>query len=72
MARELLTVRETCREYGFPRDQLYALIRSGAIPALGGERRFLIPRRVIEDMLDAKVAEARRRRGAMSDYDDAA
>lgn len=71
MARELLTVRETCREYGFPRDQLYQLIRSGVIPALGGERRFLIPRRVIEDMLDAKVDESRRMRG-LADQQDAA
>lgn len=71
MARELLTVREACREYGFPRDQLYSLIRSGVIPALGGERRFLIPRRVIEDMLDAKVDESRRVRG-LADQQDAA
>ncbi len=66
MARELLTVREVCREYGFPRDQLYDLIRTGTVPALGGERRFLIPRRVIEDMLDAKVAEARKARGSQT------
>lgn len=69
MERELLTVPEVRSKYGFPRDWLYDLIRTGAIPVLGNKRRFLIPRRAIEELLDAKVAESRKVRGALGDHE---
>lgn len=72
MPRELLTVRQAVSEYGLPRDQLYGLIREGRLPVLGTERRFLIPRRVIEDMLDALVEEARRTRRNSAPAEDVA
>ena len=67
MNRELLTVRDACREYGYPRDYLYELIHAGTLPVIGSGRRFLIPRRAIEAMLDSLANEVRKQGPLTSD-----
>jgi len=47
-----LTVEETARLLGIGRQLAYDQVRTGALPALRVGRRWLVPRRALEKLLD--------------------
>ena len=56
--RLTLTVEEAARLLGISRALAYELVRDGEIPSLRLRRRIVIPRRVIEALLDGVTPES--------------
>lgn len=58
MPEPLLTIPETCRVLNLGRTTIYALIKSGELPAVHFGRAIRIPCQSCVDLVDRKVAEA--------------
>ena len=56
--RHTLTVEEAARLLGISRALAYELVRDGEIPSLRLRRRIVIPRRVIDALLDGETPES--------------
>jgi excisionase family DNA binding protein len=46
------------------REQMYELIRKGEVPSIKTGRRFLIPKKALEEWLETRAAEEQERRRA--------
>lgn len=55
LTRATLTVEETAKVLGVGRNQVYAAIHQGDIPAIRLGRRFLIPIARLEEKLGIKI-----------------
>ena len=59
--RLALSVKEVARQLGLSTDSVYEAVRKGSIPSVRLSRRgrILIPRAIVERMMDAAASEER-------------
>lgn len=53
MDSQVLTVKEVAEAIGISKNSAYEAIRNGEIPALRIGRRIVVPKRVLDQLLDA-------------------
>ena len=58
MTRMTLTVPEAAELLGISRAHAYDCVRAGELPSISLGRRVVIPRRVIDDLLDGTSSSA--------------